>query len=160
MRGTASILPEPEQETPHYWARHSEKLRARLAREVPREDLKRLHQKKPWRHFAIAVRQFLLLAAVTWGSAPFSNPPVWIPSAIVSGFTIFNFTVLLHDALHNAVWTGRRDRATRALMTLYAVPSGISGTQFSRWHLTHHAELGSEIADPKRHYLSPKINAR
>jgi fatty acid desaturase len=27
-----------------------------------------------------------------------------------------------------------------------------------RWHLTHHAELGDPEADPKRHYLSPKIN--
>jgi len=160
MSGIAPSVPETAPETPHYWARHSEKLRARLAREVPHDELKRLHQKKPWRHFLIAGRQFLLLAAATWVSARFPNPLVWIPSAVVAGFTIFNFTVLLHDALHNAVWMGRRDAATRWLMTLYAVPSGISGTQFSRWHLTHHAELGSEIADPKRHYLSPKINAR
>src|SRR5690349_18145304 len=165
MSGTSSNLPdvppaETPRETPHYWARHSEKLRSRLAREIPHEDLKRLHRKSPARHFAIAVRQFLLLAAATWVSVRFPNPLVWIPSAIVSGWTIFNFTVLLHDALHNAVWTGRRDMATRILMTVYAVPSGISGTQFSRWHLTHHAELGSEMADPKRHYLSPKINAR
>jgi fatty acid desaturase len=43
---------------------------------------------------------------------------------------------------------------------LYAVPSGISASQFTRWHLDHHAELGSDEGDPKRHHLSPKVNAR
>ena len=43
---------------------------------------------------------------------------------------------------------------------LYATPSGISASQFTRWHLDHHAELGSDEDDPKRHHLSPKVNAR
>ena len=154
--GSPAALPEPA----HYWARNSEQLRSRLAREIPHEDLKQLHRKSPGRHFAITARQLLLLAAASLVAARFSNPFVWIPAAFVSGFTIFNFTVLLHDVIHNAVWTGRREAATRLLMLCYSLPSGISGSQFSRWHLTHHAELGSEIADPKRHYLSPKLNAR
>src|SRR5258706_2276793 len=148
----------PEQS--HFWAGSSEALRARLARELPHEELKLLHQKSPARHFAITARQLLILAAASAVAAKFSNPLVWIPAALVSGFTIFNFTVLLHDAIHNAVWTGRRDAATRTLMLCYSLSSGTSGSQVSRWQLTHHAELGSEIADPKRHYLSPKINAR
>jgi len=57
-----------------------------------------------------------------------------------------------------AVFDGPHPRAERFLGILYAVPSGISALQFTRWHLTHHAELGDEVADPKRHYLSPKIN--
>ena len=40
------------------------------------------------------------------------------------------------------------------------MPSGISASQFTRWHLDHHAELGSDEDDPKRHHLSPKSNAR
>ena len=40
------------------------------------------------------------------------------------------------------------------------MPSGIAPSQFTRWHLDHHAELGSNDDDPKRHYLSPKRNAR
>ena len=43
---------------------------------------------------------------------------------------------------------------------MYAVPSGISASQFTRWHLDHHAELGSDEDDPKRAHLSPKVNAR
>src|SRR6266496_66812 len=47
--------------------------------------------------------------------------------------------------------------AARQFLIL-AAASGISSLQFTRWHLTHHAELGDFEADPKRHYLSPKIN--
>ena len=53
-----------------------------------------------------------------------------------------------------------RPLATRILGLLYATPSGISASQFTRWHLDHHAELGSDEDDPKRHHLSPKVNAR
>jgi fatty acid desaturase len=58
------------------------------------------------------------------------------------------------------VFKRRRSLAERVLGLLYAIPSGISASQFTRWHLDHHAELGSEEDDPKRHHLSPKINAR
>ncbi|HEX8151914.1 MAG TPA: fatty acid desaturase, partial [Thermoanaerobaculia bacterium] len=51
-------------------------------------------------------------------------------------------------------------RTYRALGLLYAIPSGISASQFTKWHLDHHAGLGSDDDDPKRHYLSPKLNAR
>jgi fatty acid desaturase len=78
----------------------------------------------------------------------------------VQGFTVFNFTVLLHEVVHHTVFDRRRPRAERILAWLYAVPSGISSSQFTRWHLDHHAELGSTEDDPKRHHLSPKINAR
>jgi fatty acid desaturase len=151
---------EPGVDAPHYWARHTAALRARLAREVPHDELKRLHRKNPWRHFVIALRQVLILAVAAWAGVRFPNPLIWVPAAIVSGFTLFNFTVLLHDVVHNDVWTGRHERANRILGFAYALPSGISASQFSRWHLTHHLELGSETADPKRHRLSPKINAR
>ena len=91
---------------------------------------------------------------------PPRSPLLWIPLALVQGFTVFNFTVLLHEVVHHAVFERRRPRAERLLGLLYAVPSGISATQFTRWHLDHHAELGSTEDDPKRHHLSPKINAR
>ncbi|MGH9369461.1 MAG: fatty acid desaturase family protein [Thermoanaerobaculia bacterium] len=141
-----------------YWAKASRELRHRLTGEVPHEVLKQLHRKSPARHFAIAARQFLLLAAASAISWKFSQPWIWIPSALVAGWTAFNFTVLLHEVVHRAVWNGPRPRAERLLGILYAVPSGISALQFTRWHLTHHAELGDGEADPKRHYLSPKIN--
>jgi len=40
------------------------------------------------------------------------------------------------------------------------MPSGISASQFTKWHLDHHAGLGSYEEDPKRHWLSPKKNKR
>jgi fatty acid desaturase len=68
--------------------------------------------------------------------------------------------VLLHEVVHRAVITESSERTYRFLGLLYAMPSGISASQFTKWHLDHHAELGSDTGDPKRHYLSPKRNAR
>jgi fatty acid desaturase len=147
-------------EKPHYYSQHASALRADLGRVVARADLRRLHERSAARHLLVAGRQFLLLGACTWALIRFAHPLVWLPLALVQGFTVFNFTVLLHEVVHHAVFARRRPLAERALGLLYAVPSGISASQFTRWHLDHHAELGSEEHDPKRHHLSPKTNAR
>ena len=144
----------------HYYSQHAGALRAELGQALPRDLLKKVHQKSGTRHLVIAARQFAMLGLATWGLIQFSHPAVWIPLALVQGFTIFNFTVLLHEVVHLAVFPTRRPRLERALALVYAVPSGIAASQFTRWHLDHHAELGSSIDDPKRHHLSPKINAR
>ncbi|HYR46399.1 MAG TPA: fatty acid desaturase [Thermoanaerobaculia bacterium] len=155
-------IPRPEEYPPsggeHYWARESRELRSRLSRAVPHDVLKELHRKSPARHLAIAARQFLILAVSSAISWRFREPWIWIPSAVVAGWTVFNFTVLLHEVVHRAVFNGPRPHVERFLAALYAIPSGISALQFTRWHLTHHAELGDGVADPKRHYLSPRIN--
>ena len=127
---------------------------------MSREQLRALHRKSPARHLLVAARQFAMLAAATVALVRFDHPLVWIPLAVVQGFTIFNFTVLLHEVVHHTVFERRSPRAERLLGFLYAVPSGLSASQFTRWHLDHHAQLGSEEADPKRHHLSPKVNAR
>ena len=128
---------------------------------MPRDELLRaLHQKSAARHFLVSIRQFAILALATWGLIHFENPLIWVPLAFVQGFTIFNFTILLHEVLHHNVFERPRPLATRILGLLYATPSGISASQFTRWHLDHHAELGSDEDDPKRHHLSPKVNKR
>lgn len=144
----------------HYYAQHAHQLKADLARAIPRETLKALHRRTAVRHFVGTTRQFVLLAACTWGLVTFVTPWVWIPLAVVQGFTVFNFTVLLHEVVHSTIFQRHRPRADRLLGYLYAIPSGISPTQFTRWHLDHHAELGSDELDPKRHHLSPKTNWR
>ncbi len=143
-----------------YFSQHAAALRTELGRAIPRGELQALHRKSAARHLLITVRQFAILALATTGLVLASNPLVWVPLAFVQGFTIFNFTVLLHEVVHHTVFERRRPRAERLLAWLYAVPSGISSSQFTRWHLDHHAELGSSDDDPKRHHLSPKINAR
>jgi fatty acid desaturase len=144
----------------HYYSRHAGALRAELGAAISREQMRELHGKRPTHHLAIAARQFAILGLATWALIRFDNPWVWLPLAVVQGFTVFNFTILLHEVVHHAVFEGRHPRAERALALLYAIPSGISASQFTRWHLDHHAELGSAEDDPKRHHLSPKINAR
>ena len=144
----------------HFYSAHATALRTELASAISRDELEALHRKSGARHLLITARQFAILGLASWGLIAFSNPLIWIPLAFVQGFTIFNFTVLLHEVVHHTVFQRRRPGLERALGWLYAVPSGISASQFTRWHLDHHAELGSSDDDPKRHHLSPKRNAR
>lgn len=144
----------------HHYSRHAAGLRASLAQAVPREELRRLHEKSAPRHLIVGARQFVLLGLGTWGLTTIDRPWLWMPLAVLQGFTVFNFTVLLHEVVHHAVFVRRRPKLERVLAYLYAIPSGISASQFTRWHLDHHAELGSNDDDPKRHHLSPKRNAR
>ncbi len=146
--------------TRSHWADHTGELRRRLAKAVPQEALRRLHQRRALPHFLVLGWQFLLLFG--FGAVAFRSSTwwVWVPAAVVVGFTVFNFTVMLHEVVHEAVFDGRRRRAHQILRHLYAFPSGISATQFTRWHLDHHAQLGDAEGDPKRHWLSPKRNAR
>jgi len=144
----------------HYYSQHAGALRAELGQAISRDQMRDLHRKQPARHLIVAARQFAILAAATWGLIRFEHPLIWIPLAVVQGFTVFNFTVLLHEVVHHTIFERRRPALERMLGFLYAIPSGISASQFTRWHLDHHAELGSDEDDPKRHHLSPKINAR
>jgi len=144
----------------HYYAQHTTALRTELGDAIARDRLRVLHRKSAARHGLVAARQFAMLLAATTALIISSNPLVWLPLVFVQGFTIFNFTVLLHEVVHHAVFEQPHPRAERMLGWLYAVPSGISASQFTRWHLDHHAELGSSEDDPKRHHLSPKVNAR
>ncbi|MBM3749958.1 MAG: fatty acid desaturase [Acidimicrobiia bacterium] len=144
----------------HYYSQHAAALRAELGQAISREQMRVLHTKMPWRHFVVAGRQFLMLGLATWGLVRIDTWYLWLPLAVVQGFTVFNFTVLLHEVLHHLVFQKPHKRIERLLGFLYAIPSGIAPSQFTRWHLDHHAELGSDTADPKRHHLSPKRNAR
>ena len=144
----------------HYYSQHAVALRAELGEALSRDIMRQLHRKSGWRHGIVALRQFAILAGATWALINFENPLIWIPLAFVQGFTVFNFTILLHEVVHHTVFDGRRPLAERLLALLYAIPSGISPSQFTRWHLDHHAELGSAEEDPKRHHLSPKVNKR
>jgi fatty acid desaturase len=144
----------------HYYSTHATALRAELGGAISREQMRELHEKSAAMHLAIAARQFGILGLATWALVRFENPLLWIPLTVVQGLTIFNFTVLLHEVVHHTVFQRRRPLAERVLAFLYAVPSGISASQFTRWHLDHHAELGSDEDDPKRAHLSPKVNAR
>ncbi|HEY3174249.1 MAG TPA: fatty acid desaturase [Candidatus Polarisedimenticolia bacterium] len=144
----------------HHYGRKSTALRQKLAMALPREELRRLHVRQPWRHHLVSLRQLGLLALSSYMLWRFTSPLVWVPFALVQGFTIFNFTVLLHEVVHETV-TGRfRPWLTRLLGVAYSFPSGISHLQFTRWHLDHHDNLGSSTEDPKRFHLSPKRNAR
>jgi fatty acid desaturase len=144
----------------NYYAEHAQGLKQDLAREIPIAELRKLHQKRPLLHALVAGGNFaaLLLSAVA--IVLLDSWYLWLPFAFVAGFAVFNCTVLLHEVVHRTILGKSDKKAYRILGLLYAMPSGISASQFTRWHLDHHAELGSDDDDPKRHHLSPKINAR
>jgi len=145
---------------PAYYAEHAHQLKQDLAAELPVDELRKLHQKRPLLHAAVAVANVAALVLASVAIVMFDRWYAWLPFALVSGFAIFDFTVLLHEVVHRAVLTQSNERAYRVLGLAYAIPSGISAAQFTRWHLDHHAGLGSYEEDPKRHWLSPKRNAR
>ena len=147
---------------PSYYAANARNLKLELASLLDKTEIRALHRVQPWKHFGIVARQVLIVVACVVFLVKIQNPWIWIPIAFALGFTVFNFTVLLHEVVHNAVFVnGKKSRLYNRIAGLcYAFPSGISATQFTRWHLDHHAELGSPTEDPKRFHLSPKKNRR
>jgi len=143
-----------------YYSDHAQQLKRDLAQELPTEELRALHQKRPLLHAAVAVANVGALVVAAGAIVLLDHWYYWLPFAVVAGFAVFDFTVLLHEVVHRAVLPENNDKTYRALGLLYAIPSGISASQFTRWHLDHHAGLGSYEDDPKRHYLSPKKNVR
>ncbi|MEM7247809.1 MAG: fatty acid desaturase [Acidobacteriota bacterium] len=143
-----------------HFAQHAGQLKADLKAALSVERLRELHECSAWRHFLVVAWQLALIAGATTVLVSERWPWAWPLAMVVQGFCVFNFTVLLHDNLHRAVFAKPRPKLERLLALAYSLPSGISASQFTRWHLDHHAELGSSTGDPKRHHLSPKRNSR
>ncbi|NOZ93704.1 MAG: fatty acid desaturase [Acidobacteria bacterium] len=141
------------------WRKASHGLRRELAGFIPKNRLRELHLRRPARHFLVVARLALILALSSWGLWVATNPVAWVPLVLIQGLVFFDATVLLHEALHHLIWQGHSGRERR-LGLAYGAFTGLSATQFSRWHLDHHAALGDPENDPKRHHLSPKRNSR
>lgn len=150
----------PTRKKSRFYYKHIGDLRKDLREAIPADLLRELHQPRPWRHFFTLGRQIVLLALGLWMAASFDAIWLWFPGSVIAGFVIFDFTVLLHEVVHHAVFTTRRSFAYAVLGWLYALPSGISRTQFTHWHLDHHNELGSWTDDPKRSHLTPRTVKR
>lgn len=90
----------------------------------------------------------------------FNTIKVWLPCSILIGFITFSWTILLHECIHNLIFQKRKTYLQRTVGMFYAILGGLAFSQFKKWHLDHHAELGSETADPKRAHLTPKIITR
>jgi fatty acid desaturase len=144
----------------HYYWKQIADFKGELREAIPHVELKALHQRRPAVHLAYAARQFVIVAVCGYALFHLTNPLLWIPLAILQGFTFFNMTTLLHEVVHRSVFGSARPFWDRVLGLVYASTSGISASQFTRWHLDHHDNLGSYEDDPKRHWLSPKRNAR
>ena len=139
-----------------HWHTATASLRQEFKELLDADRLRALHETSGVFHALIAIRQFLLAAVAALLIIRFDELHVWLPAAFLLGFVVFSFTVLLHEVVHQSVFRRRNVAANRVLAWLYAASSGLAPSQFTRWHLDHHAELGSEDKDPKRHHLTPK----
>jgi fatty acid desaturase len=152
--------PAAERIKPRSYYKASGALNERLGRALDGGELAQLHRLSAPRHFAVALRHVLFSVACAWGAWTFANPWIWVPLAALQGINILGFIILLHEVQHGLVFDRPRAAPERWLGLLYALPSTISPSQYGRWHLDHHAELGSSADDPKRAYLTPKIVRR
>lgn len=142
------------------WQRAASAIVREAAAAVGRERLRALQEKSGPRHLAMTAGWLLAGAAGAVLAGQSSAPFLWPVGIALLGLVVFDGTVLLHEVLHGLAFRRRRPGWERVLAFLYALPCGISPSQFTRWHLDHHAELGDATADPKRHHLSPKRNTR
>jgi len=144
----------------HHYARNIGDLKQQLKSAVDVDALRDLHRVRPARHFVVVARLVGLVLLCGWALWQTRWPWLWVPAALLQGFNILGTVILLHEQVHEAIFRRSRPRLNRLLGLLYAMPSGISATQFRTWHLDHHQELGSNRDDPKRAHLSPKKNTR
>ena len=135
-------------------------LKQDLTAAMPREELRSLHVVEAWRHFLVAGRHVALFFACAWVLWQDEYVWLWPIAALLQGANLLGFLILVHEQVHQIIFAKPRPQLERLLGLLYAMPTGISVTQFGRWHLDHHNELGHPHDDPKRAHLSPKINAR
>ncbi len=136
-------------------------IRAELRGLIGEDELRRLHRRSGWRHALVGLRQlallsFAVIAILRWGE----HLVVWVPASVMIGFVVFSWTILLHEVVHGTVTARARPHLRRGLGMLYAMPSGLAASQFSRWHLDHHQWLGNEVGDPKRQFLTPRRGTR
>jgi len=143
-----------------HYAPYAAEIRRRVEPFLDKEQLQRVRKRSAWRHFAVVGRHVALTVLCATVAARTDNPWIWIPAALVQGINILGFIILLHDAIHHAIFHKSRPKLDYLLSLCYATPAAMSASQFERWHLDHHAELGSETEDPKRAFLTPKIVTR
>ena len=124
------------------------------------DEVRELHRPRPALHLAVAARHLLLTLLIGLAAWKLASPWFWVPLALLQGFQILGFIILLHEWVHDAIFARPHPGWMRLLGWLYALPSTISASQFARWHMDHHYELGTTGDDPKRAYLTPKIVTR
>jgi fatty acid desaturase len=124
------------------------------------EEVRDLHRPRPLAHLAVAMRQLVLLLLTAYGLWKVPQPWFWMPLALLQGFHVLGFIILLHEWVHDSIFRRPHPHWMRVLGVLYAFPSSLSASQFARWHMDHHYELGSSDDDPKRAHLTPKIVTR
>ena len=143
-----------------HWYRASAGIVREASNTVDRRRMRALHRKRGVGHAAMAARWLAIGGTGVLLAGQTAVPWLWPAGIALIGLFALDGTVMLHEVVHGLVTSPRRPRLERVLGFLYALPTGISPSQFTRWHMDHHRELGDPVADPKRHRLSPWRNSR
>ena len=101
----------------HYW-KEIASFKDQLSQAIPLDELRSLHERDARRHLLYAARQFGIVAACGIALWHLTNPLLWVPLAVLQGFTFFNMTTLLHEVVHNTVFKSTRHGWERALASL------------------------------------------
>src|SRR5436309_2600960 len=80
-----------------YYDQHARQLKRDLAAEVPTEALRDLHHKRPLLHALVAFANVAALLLAGVAIVRLQHWYFWLPCAVVAGFAVFDFTVLLHE---------------------------------------------------------------
>ncbi|HSN88843.1 MAG TPA: hypothetical protein VL025_18910, partial [Thermoanaerobaculia bacterium] len=98
-----------------YYYKNIGDLKGRLAAALPREELRDLHRVSAVRHFLTVGRLVLMVLLCGWALWQTEHKWLWVPAAIVQGFNILGFIILLHEQVHKVIFERSRPRLERLL---------------------------------------------
>src|SRR5258708_13434538 len=83
-----------------YYSEHAQQLKRDLAAEVPTDELRVLHTKRPLLHAVIAFLNVPALVAAGVAIVHFDRWYLWLPFAVLAGSATSSFTGFLHPVVH------------------------------------------------------------
>src|SRR5207237_4902785 len=87
--GVRSPASAPMTKSRHYW-KEIASFKDQLSQAIPLDELRSLHERDARRHLLYAARQFGIVAACGIALWHLTNPLLWVPLAVLQGFTFFN----------------------------------------------------------------------
>lgn len=100
---------------PNAYAPYGIQVAQALKSYLSTDELRELHRLKPAFHFAVVLRHVLLTVAVAVALEHFAEPWIWAPLALLQGFNILGFIILLHEQVHLAIFRKSRPGWMRVL---------------------------------------------
>src|SRR4051794_7659781 len=105
-----------------YYAEHAVELKRDLAAEIPTDELRELHRKRPLLHALIAIGNVAALLGSAVAIVHLDRWYLLLPFSFIARLTVFVFTVLLHEVVHRPILVESSDLIYRILGLAFAIP--------------------------------------